>query len=102
MCSVASEALRSPRNKTIFLKTTKKQKAAKSKSQLVWNKPEDLRIENIKSLESFKITFNESDIYAEVFDSLIIETPPPIPSRKSAPRVPARPPYTSSSVKLKK
>ena len=100
MCSVASKALISPRNRSIFWKTKRKEKAGKLNTQSMWNKSEDIRIENLNSMESLKIAFNESDIYAEVFDSLIIETPPPLPSRKSPSRVPARPPYPSSFLKL--
>ena len=39
------------------------------------------------------------DIYAEVFDSLNIDSPPPIPSRKVSMRAPERPPYPSTMLK---
>ena len=57
-------------------------------------------MENIKSMKSIQMSFNESDIYAGVFDSLNVDTPPPLPSRKVLPRAPARPPYPSSYLKL--
>ena len=35
----------------------------------------------------------EDDTYSEVFDSLNTECPPPLPSRRSFPAAPARPPH---------
>ena len=35
----------------------------------------------------------EDDTYSEVFDSLNTECPPPLPSRRSFPEAPARPPH---------
>ena len=56
-------------------------------------------MENIKSMKSIQMSFNESDIYAGVFDSLNVDSPP-LPSKKALPRAPARPPYPSSYLKL--
>ena len=48
--------------------------------------------------EQKAIILNEDDTYAEVFDSLNVETPPPLPSRKASRRAPVRPLYPSTMI----
>ena len=50
-------------------------------------------------VKHIQITVYDCEIYAEVFDSLIIDAPPLIPSRKLISRAPARPPYPSTLLK---
>ena len=75
------------------------------------------KVKNLKTVENLyvkdttafsKIIFDtrtiivtEDDTYAEVFDSLNTDTPPPIPARKTAPRAPARPPYPSTMLRMR-
>ena len=99
LCIRASKALRSPRNKPIFGKSARKEKSESSCFNPVLNITRDSTIENVNSDERIKIALDESDIYSEVFDSLNVDTPPPIPSRKVLSRTPARPPYSSSCIK---
>ena len=99
LCLRASKALKSPRNKSIFGKSARKEKAEQSSFIPVLNITRDGKIENVKPDESIKIALDESHIYAEVFDSLNVDIPPPLPSRKALARTPARPPYSSSCIK---
>ena len=53
-------------------------------------------------LDHRALLVTEDDTYAEVFDSLNIEpSPPPLPSRSSVAKAPARPPYPSSMLRRK-
>ena len=127
MFSISSDSSKSPNSKSKFWKSPKKEKAIKRDGVLMCNNLQDAEVLNslilqkVKSLKTVenlyvkdttafsKIIFekqtiivNEDDTYAEVFDSLNIESPPPLPSRTAAPRAPARPPYSSTMLKSRK
>ena len=125
--SISSDLEKSQTRKSKFWKLPRKEKTIKSGGILMCNNLEDaamlnnLILQKVKSLntvenlyvkdtttfsriifENESILVNDDDAtYAEVFDTLNTETPPPLPAKKAFSRAPARPPYPSSMLKAK-
>ena len=124
MFSMASDVSKSSKSKTKFWKTPKKEKTLNCDGLLMVNNIQDaealnrLLMQKVKSLKTVEnlyikdtstfsniilqhstVSASDDDTYAEVFDSLNEDSPPPLPTRKAAPRAPARPPYPSTMLK---
>ena len=122
--SISSDSTKSPNTKSKFWKSPRKERAIKSDGVLMCNNLEDAevlnslilqKVKNLKTVENLyvkdttsfskiilenkTIIVTDDDTYAEVFDSLNTDAPPPLPSRRASPRAPARPPYPSTMLK---